>query len=627
MYKVLTGLFACIFFLSSAPAWAFDADDLSNPKVVEAFVDGVVKPLMAKDHSPSGVFVLMKDGEVVLRKGYGWQNLEQRIPVDPDTTLFRPGSISKLFTWVSVMQLVEQGKLDLDTDLNGYLNTFQIKDTYPGQPITLRHCMTHTPGFEDGFLGYLIIEDPEKVIPLADAMQKYQPERVNPPGVVGAYSNYCTALTGLIVANVSEKSFNDYVEQNIFKVLGMRNASFDEPLPERLAQNMAVAYKYEAGTYIARPFELITNFTPAGALAATATDMLKFGGALLNGGELDGARILSTASLAQMTKRQFTLDDRLKGIGLGFLQYPWGDTDTYGHDGGTTAFISHFGITPSAGLLIFSSFSGPGAGAINAALTREFYEEFFPRGALQAAAPTGFDDRAEKYAGTYNSWRGSFSKIEKLVGLFSQVSVVPDGHDGLMVGPYRFTEREDGLFQNAENGDLMAFLENAQGDVIGYQQNGWPIQSMYKASGYASQELNFGMLGLSIFVFLAVVLRFAYQRGQIQAFAPADSRATQAATIAAASHLWVVVFGGIVAMAVGDQFMTQIPLLFKLWLIFPIVATLVTAWLLYQTLIVWRTNLLAGAFGRVRYSIVCFCALFMVWFYYYWNLLGFNYLA
>ncbi|MCH8071532.1 MAG: beta-lactamase family protein, partial [Proteobacteria bacterium] len=335
------------------PVQAFNADDLNDPKVVEAFVDGVVKPLMAEGHSPSGVFVLMKDGEVILQKGYGWQNVEERIPVDPARTLFRPGSISKLFTWVSVMQLVEQGRLDLDADINNYLKTFQIKDTFPGQPITLRHCMTHTPGFEDGFLGYLIIEDPENIISLADAMKKYQPERVNPPGIKGAYSNYCTSLSGLVVANVSGVSFNDYVETNIFNVLGMDNSSFDEPLPVRLEQYMAVAYKYDAGKYVARPYELITNFTPAGALAATAEDMLKFGDALLNGGSYDGRRILKAETLDQMKMSHFTYDDRIKGIGLGFLRYPWGDTDTFGHDGGTTAFFSHLGITPSANLVIF----------------------------------------------------------------------------------------------------------------------------------------------------------------------------------------------------------------------------------------------------------------------------------
>ncbi len=607
------------------PAQAFNADDLNDPKVVEAFVDGVVKPLMAEGHSPSGVFILMKDGEVILQKGYGWQNVEERIPVDPARTLFRPGSISKLFTWVSVMQLVEQDRLDLDADINNYLKTFQIKDTFPGQPITLRHCMTHTPGFEDGFLGYLIIEDPENIISLADAMKKYQPERVNPPGVKGAYSNYCTSLSGLVVANVSGVSFNDYVETHIFDVLGMDNSSFDEPLPVRLEQNMAVAYKYEAGKYVARPYELITNFTPAGALAATAGDMLKFGGALLNGGSYNGRRILKAATLDQMKMSHFTYDDRIKGIGLGFLHYPWGDTDTFGHDGGTTAFFSHLGITPSANLVIFFSFSGPGGGKVYVTLTREFYQEFFALPAHSDSPATDFDERADRFAGTFISWRGSFSQIEKILGLLGQVTVAPDGQGGLMIGERRFVEIGDRLFRDVENGDLVAFQENDQGDIIGYAQDGLSIISMYKAGGQTSQAFNFGLLVLAVIVFLAVLLRYLYQRDRLRALQAADKSANRAAALAAASHLWVLIFGAVVAVAVGDQFMARIPLLFELWLIFPIIASLASFYLLYQAVLVWKNGLLAGNFGRIRYSIVSLCALFMTWFYYYWNILGFNY--
>ena len=141
--------------------------DISNPIVVEAFVDGIVKPLMKKNHSPSGVVSLMIEGEVVFSKGYGYQDVEKGIRVDPNTTLFRPGSISKLFTWVSVMQQVERGNLDLDVDINQYLNTFQIEDSWPGQPVTLRDILSHTAGFEDGAVGYLILDDVSRIVPLA----------------------------------------------------------------------------------------------------------------------------------------------------------------------------------------------------------------------------------------------------------------------------------------------------------------------------------------------------------------------------------------------------------------------------------------------------------------------------
>ena len=195
---------------------------LDDPAVVEAFVDGLVKPLMKNNNSPSGTVAIARNGELIFAKGYGFQDVEQQIPVVADRTLFRPGSTSKLFTWVGVMQLVEQGKLDLDADVNEYLKTFKIKDTFE-RPVTLRDIMTHTPGFEDGGLGYLIIEDPDKAIPLRDAMERYQPARVNPPGAHSAYSNYGTALAGLIIANISGMEFAEYIQQNIFNPLGMNN--------------------------------------------------------------------------------------------------------------------------------------------------------------------------------------------------------------------------------------------------------------------------------------------------------------------------------------------------------------------------------------------------------------------
>ncbi|MFC6979267.1 serine hydrolase domain-containing protein [Microbulbifer taiwanensis] len=247
---------------------------------------------MTKAHSPSGVVLVMKGDDIILAKGYGYRDLAKRIPVDPETTLFRPGSISKLFTWVSVMQLVEQGKLDLDADVNRYLKTFQVEDTWPGQPVTLRHIMTHTAGFEDGGYGYLIADDPARVVPLAESLARYQPQRVNPPGRHTAYSNWATALAGLVVANVSGTDFNTYVQQNIFDVLGMEHSTFAEPLPPALQANMAVGYHYVPDRYEAMGYEYISNFGPAGALASTAHDMARFGRALLNGGSYRDRSIL-----------------------------------------------------------------------------------------------------------------------------------------------------------------------------------------------------------------------------------------------------------------------------------------------------------------------------------------------
>jgi CubicO group peptidase (beta-lactamase class C family) len=219
------------------------ASNLDDPAAVEALVDGIVVPLMKSNSSPSGTVAIARNGELLLAKGYGFEDIEGQEPVDPYETLFRPGSVSKLFTWVAVMQLVEQGKLDLDTDVNTYLQDFKIKDTFK-EPITLRHILTPA-GFEDGALGYLIVDDPARAVPLGEAMERYQPLRVNAPGAQTAYSNYATALAGHIVASISGLSFTDYIEQNIFDPLGMENSSFVDHC--RSHSSIRWRYTLEAG--------------------------------------------------------------------------------------------------------------------------------------------------------------------------------------------------------------------------------------------------------------------------------------------------------------------------------------------------------------------------------------------
>ena len=141
------------------PAHSLDQADLT------AFFDGIL-PLQLERSDIAGASVLvMKDGNVLLQKGYGYADVKSKKPVDPASTIFRLASISKLFTWISVMQLEEQGKLNLDTDVNQYLD-FQIRPAF-NKPITLRNLMTHTGGFEET-LDDIIITDPKQAVSLRD---------------------------------------------------------------------------------------------------------------------------------------------------------------------------------------------------------------------------------------------------------------------------------------------------------------------------------------------------------------------------------------------------------------------------------------------------------------------------
>ncbi|WP_405233107.1 serine hydrolase domain-containing protein [Lentisalinibacter salinarum] len=624
----------CVAAESLAPV---DPEDRRHFDALEKFVDGMVKPLMQDNKSPSGTVAVRHRGELIFAKGYGYQDVEQQIPVDPATTLFRPGSTSKLFTWVAVMQLVEQGRLDLDADVNTYLETFQIEDTFD-EPITLRHILTHTAGFEDGGFGYLIIDDPDRIMPLAESMKRYQPERVNPPGAQTAYSNYATALAGLIVANVSGTSFNDYVRENIFEPLGMTRSSFEEPLPEDLADDMAISYGLEAGRFVEKPFEIISNFGPAGAMSATATDMVRFGQALLNGGELDGARILEAETVAQMLAPAFSHDDRLMGMALGFYATDYNGFRVVGHGGDTRWFHSYLGIDPENELTFFVSFGAGGGSPVRSAFAPALYNEYFPQEHERPEPPEDFAERAARYAGTYGFWRTNFSTIEKAFRMTSVVQVAPTEEGTLVValgdGAKQYVEVEENLFRQL-NPDiallggvspaLMAFQENEEGEITGFVLDGLPFMSLRRLSLAATPSFNFTLLGLSVLLFLGVVARRWYARSVLRSWSPEDRSAYLAAFRVSAVNLLTLVAGGIVLAAVGDSLFSGIPFLFKAWLVLPLLATLAGLYLLYRTVQVWSGGTLAGVWARIRYTVVAVCALFMCWFYWYWNILGFQY--
>ena len=627
-----------LFLLLGAIAGAAPAS-LDDRATLEAFVDGLVGPLMKANGSPSGTVAISWRGELILAKGYGFQDVENQVPVDPARTLFRPGSVSKLFTWVSVMQLVEQGKLDLDADVNTYLETFQIREAFDA-PITLRHIMTHTAGFEDGGLGYLIIDDPERIMPLREAMERYQPDRVNPPGKQTAYSNYATALAGLIVENVSGLPFADYVRQHIFDPLGMEQSTFVEPLPEPLAAHMAKSYAVEAGRFVEKPFEIISNFAPAGAQSASATDMVRFAEAILNGGELAGRRILDADTVQQMLTRAFSHDERLAGMALGFYETDVNGFGVLGHGGDTAWFHSFLGIDKANELTFFVSFGGQGGSPVRSAFAPAFYNEYFPRDMPRPEPPENFAERAGKYAGTYGFWRSNFSSIEKALGLANVVQVAPTGDNTLVVSlagtAKQYAEVADNLFRELSpsislisgiSPQHVAFQENDDGDITGFVMDGLPFMSLRKLPLAATPALNFALLGLALLVFLGVAAGRWYRRSLIRSQPSADRAAINAAFVAAAANLLVVISAVIVLAIVQDALFGGIPLLFKLWLVVPIVATVAGLYLLFRTVLVWRDGLLSGTWARVRFSVVTLLALFMCWFYYYWNILGYQYLT
>lgn len=642
MFYRMKFITACLIFFNISYAIAskepdnmqlkrdLNTPDISNPIVVEAFVDGIVKPLMKKNHSPSGVVSLMIEGEVVFSKGYGYQDVEKGIRVDPNTTLFRPGSISKLFTWVSVMQQVERGNLDLDADINQYLNTFQIEDSWPGQPVTLRDILSHTAGFEDGAVGYLILDDVSRIVPLAKSLASHIPARVNPPGKHTAYSNWGTAVAGLIVANVSGLEFNNYVQKNIFDLLEMKSATFVEPLPQALAPNMAQSYGWKDGKYVLENFEIITNFGPAGSSSVSSLDMANFARAVLNNGTFvnskgDSVQLLSAETMKKMLSTLYTQDPRIGGMSYGFINYPFKGINMIGHDGATMVFKSHFGLSLEKNMMLFYSFSGPGGKSVFDAFKGEFYDYFFPSQEVSSinASINSFSQRAADFVGSYQPWRSSFTKMEALMAALKEVKVAAMPDNTLLIDDKRYIEIDHNLFRPIDGETLIAFQKNEAGEITGFMNETLPVGQMSKVPFYRSLLFFILIVVFSSVIFIEVILHRIYQAKIIKTLSNNEKHAMTASLVIAVSLLAFVILA-IVGVVTARNLAYEIPWLIPFSLYFPVIAAIATTFLIIVLLQLWRSKTTKKMI-RLRLTLVAIFSVVMILFYDYWNLLGFNY--
>ena len=482
------------------------ADDLST------FLDGMVPYMIQRGDIAGGVISVVKDGKLLFARGYGYADLEKRTPVSPETTLFRPGSTSKLFTWTAVMQQVEQGKLDLDHDVNDYLD-FKIPPR-DGKPVTLRQLMTHTAGFEDTARG-LLPRKPEDVN-LERYLKTHIPARIFAPGEIVAYSNYGCGLAGYSVQRVSGEGFDEYVQRHIFEPLGMHHSSFAMPLPPPLAPLMAKGYK-SASDGKPQPFELVDP-APAGAMSSSATDMANFMIAQLQGGRFGDTRILQQATAELMHSPQHTAAPGLAGFDLGFYQEDRNGQRIIGHGGDTIVFHSDLHLLLDANVGIFMSFNSAGdagsAHVIRKAIFQAFLDRYFPQAAPTPATVATAKADAARVAGWYQASRRNDSALRMLY-LFGQVhvSAKPDGTLSVSMlndyagKPLQWHETGPLHYSEVNGKSQLAFVADAQGGIRYWASDAEvPVFVFQRVSAARSMGVVGPLMGLSIVVLLATLL-------------------------------------------------------------------------------------------------------------------------
>ncbi|WP_170830934.1 serine hydrolase domain-containing protein [Natronobacterium texcoconense] len=488
---------------AAAPSQEVDGEPVfDDPDELEAFVDDVVAE-QREEHDVPGVTVSVVEGEeTVLAKGYGDADAATGTPVEANETAFMVGSVSKLVTWTAVMQGVEDGKLDLDEDVNTYLENSEVEvpEAYD-EPVTLRHLGTHTTGFDPALVPG-IVEDGEEVTSLETALAENEPDRIEPPGETVAYSNYGTVLAGHVVAEAYETTFEEYVQSEVFEPLEMDHSTFAQPVPEDHPGELAAPHE-PTGEPADRTY---INWRPAGSMSATATDMATFTSAHLEDGAVDDARILELETVETMHDTHHERHEAVNDWRYGFYEYGAADTDLVAHSGGTMHETTKLVLAPEDDVGIFVSYNvrnqvAPPNVVVDAILG-EYGLQPEPETPEDGELADGASDRAETLAGEYRASMVPSSGPEQVVDPMVRLSVdaASDGtleSDTLGMDEREWVEVEPYVYHEVDGHDVLVF-EVEDGEVEALHRNSMPMLTYEPVPTHERTIVVGGLAGIAL---------------------------------------------------------------------------------------------------------------------------------
>lgn len=641
LHAVLVGL-TLVWLLSGLPCFAQGLptpapSGPTNPQELEAFLDKFFAEQMLKEHIPGAVFTLVKDGKIFFSKGYGYANLEKKIPVVPDKTLFRVGSISKLFTTTAVMQLAEQGKLNVNDEVNKYLKRFQIPNTYP-KPVTVANLLTHTDGFDSGWGIKAFAPSKSEMTPLGDYLAKRLPPRLLPPGEVFLYSDVGMTLAGYLVQAISGVPFAQYIQQNILQPLDMGRSSFFQPLPPQLAPDLAVGYRYKNGTYQRRPFAFNNN-VPGSAFMATATDIAHFMIAHLQKGRYGEARILNEATAQEMHRQQFAHHPGMAGSAYGFYESWENDQKAIEHGGRLNGYTTQLFLLPGQNLGFFVSCNNNPV-SLPRNLVTQFLKHYYPVQEKPASPPpatTGSPKPDRRLYGTYRYNRYSHLTVEKLAAVLGdapEVQVMPgEGNDGtlaLYVPQFKWVEVEPLVFRSIYSDTQLSFRQDEQGRITHMFIGDSVFAALEKLAWYETNafQLTLGVFCVLVFLSASLLGLARWLMRRIHKPLPQTSimarRAQFLAVLVCTLNLVFLIGMGLAIFGTDYwQLFFGLPRIAIALLVIPPITTGLTLGLVIVTVLAWK-NKYYSLIGRLHYSLMTVAAVGFIFFLNYWNLLGFR---
>ncbi len=440
--KFLRQLFAKLLLISILlPAISISQPDslsIQPNKVegIEAFIDSLVLDGMEKYHVPGLSTAIITDSVQVFTKAYGFSNIEDQIPVDKAKTGFRIASITKTFTALAAMQLVEAGKLDLHVPVSIYLpdDNFEFLED---DPFTFHQLLTHTAGFDLTDTGDAALRA-EDVVPLEELARYQMPDQVHKPGTVHSYSNFGFALAGYLIQEISGMAYEEYIRKNILEPLEMYNTDLSQPLPPELKKQLARSYVWKNGNQVYLPRDY-TNTTPGGGIVSNAADMTNYMLMLLNGGAFKGKTIIGPEGFKLLTTQQYGSEQTKYGICYAFFENMWTTRRSLEHTGGQLGFLSIMVLIPETGTGFFLTHNNrKDAGGFRYDVMMPVLDTILgqkERNILPLRPPDNFDAIAKNYIGRYkqkNYPKATFEKFARALGSFTTEQWVSYKGGGIM---------------------------------------------------------------------------------------------------------------------------------------------------------------------------------------------------
>ena len=653
LVKFVRAILAILIVLGAQPVGvqALGAGSPSDSTEIEAFFNAYLAEQMLAYHIPGVVISVVKDGEGVFTKGYGYADIERRIPFD-ENTLLTTASLGKVFTAVGVLQLSERNVIDLHEDIRPYFTDFSINTRFEA-PLTFAHLLTHTDGFETRTIGVAAVRESE-LKPLGEMLATYKPNQILPAGKYLTYGDYAANLAGYLTERISGVAFEQYMDKNIFVPLGMTHSTFDQHLTQVMRDNLATGYSFENGEYQAEPF-LYVSYAPMGGLRTTASDMNRFMLTLLNAGEYQDKRILNAATVQSMFTQQFTQQAGMPGITYGLFEDFHNGQRALIRDGDGVGTRTRMVLLPEKNTAIFLSYNS-GDSNLRLNLLGAYLDHFFPKGDSAPIPMDGHQKRAAMFTGSYRPLQADVSTFTKSLYFFSQlveVTAKPDGtlaiqstgmgdHSSVMggfEGTTQWVEVSPLSFKRIDGNGVLAFMQDDAGNIVQMVSGQGYHSTFSKLGWYESQTFQAGFIGLAAFLLLAfglAVFLFIPAGALIRKLRKQTTAPQPKAAIAA------LIWGGVVTQWLAMAVFQTVGVLYAInsvagmpnfvWGITPEIINALNGVYLPVILSLSIPVLAIIAWGRgwwkpatrILFSAASIAVLMVIWWANYWNLIGFH---